>query len=457
MRTSADFRPYQHKAREFILATPRCYLAAKPGAGKTGVALAVISDLLHDTFETTKVLVVGPKRVVPQWESEASGWAFSQGLRFAHYTGTAEERMEALQVNADVLTCSFEFMPELMKAIKLRDWKFGLVVFDEASRLRKGGRKGSVTWKAINTMARKTRSRILLMSGSPRPGTAHELFAPVAILDGGERLGKTLGGFRADYLEPRTQNRATGQVYSWKLRAGMETALYGRISDLYFAVAPDLGIPSVVVDRPVVLPEAVAAACEQLQSTQVVDLNELELELMAGSQGVVAGKLHQMCGGAVFKEDGSVHHLHDAKLDELAEVIEEVDGPLIVAYWYSHELERLQRRFPHAVDITTDKGLADAKAGRVELALLHPGSAAHGIDGLQKRYSAIAWYSIPASFELFDQANRRIVRSGQTGETVTIYRLVATNGIVDQRLVRRLGEKEAEQDQFFQHLENRHG
>lgn len=450
MRTRADFRPYQHQAEDFALANRRSYLAAKAGAGKTAVALAVIDKLMFDTFEVRKVLVVAPKRVARQWPGEAQGWAFGRGLGFEVYVGSPNERREALAASYDVLTCSFEHFPELVKQFKLADWPFDLVIFDEASRLRKGGRKGSVGWKAMNAISSKTQARIMLMSGSPRPGTAHELFAPVFILDQGARLGTTLTGFRAEYLEPNKQNRSNGQVYSWKLRKGMEQALYNKIGDLYFAVAPDLGLKSVVIDRYIALPREVEKACTDLQTNMVLDFDDLVLT--AASQGTVAGKLHQMCQGAVFGDDGKVQVLHDEKLDELELIVGE--EPVIVAYWYTHDLARLKARFPNAVDVSTDAGMAAAQAGEVDIALLHPGSAGHGIDGLQKRFSSIAWFTIPASFEMYDQTNKRIVRSGQK-ETVSIYRIIAGNGIADERLLAGLYAKEREQDAFFKHLETR--
>lgn len=447
MRSLADFRPYQRQALDFCRATPRAYLAAKPGAGKTAVALALMADLLLDSFEIRRALVVAPKRVVPQWAKEARRWAFGRDLAFSEYLGTAETRTRALAARTHVVVVSFEFFTELVQACG-KTWPFDLVVFDEASRLRQGGRQGSVSWKAMNAISAKTDSRILLMSGSPRPGTAHELFAPVFLLDQGQRLGKTVTGFRAAYLEPHKSNRHTGQVYSWKLRAGMEAQLYGRIRDLYFAVSPDLGLPYVEIDRVLALPAAVEAVCEQLQKDQVVDLDELEL--MAGSMATVAGKLHQIAGGAVFQDDGKVVELHDEKLDDLAALIDELDGePLIVCYWYSHELDRLKRRFPEAVELAQAEGLARTLAGGVQLALLHPASAGHGIDGLQQHFSALAWFALPNSFELYDQANKRIVRSGQR-ETVRVFRLLAG---IDHKITTRLAEKEAEQEQFFAYLE----
>jgi hypothetical protein len=452
MKTTKDFRHYQHEAAAFSLANRRTYLAAKPGSGKTACALAVIDVLMFDRFEISKVLVVGPKRVVPQWPQEAAKWAFGATLRFSLYLGSQEARKAALGSSYDVLGCSFEFFPELVKQFKLTSWPFDLVVFDEASRLRKGGRQGSIGWKAMNAISSKTNARIILMSGSPRPGTAHELFAPVFLLDQGARLGKTVTGFRTEYLEPFKQNRHTGQVYSWKLRDGLEKALYSKISDLYFAVSPDLGLKSVTIDRRVRMPDKIETMCQDLMRNQV--LGEDDFEITAASQGTVAGKLHQMCQGATFTDSGQVKQLHNEKLDELEQIAEEVDGPMIVAYWYSHDYERLVARFPHAVDITTEQGLAAAKAGKVDMALLHPASAGHGIDGLQKHFSTVAWFCLPDSFEMYDQCNKRIVRSGQA-ETVSIYRIIAENGIADERIVRRLAEKEAEQEIFYQHLEGK--
>lgn len=447
MRSLADFRPYQVQALAFCRTTRRGYLAAKPGAGKTAVALALMADLLLDAFDARRVLVVAPKRVVPQWAREAKRWAFGRDLTFSEYIGPADARKRALAAASHVVVVSFEFFTELVQACG-KTWPFDLVVFDEASRLRQGGRQGSVSWKAMNAISAKTDSRILLMSGSPRPGTAHELFAPVFLLDQGARLGKTVTGFRLAYLEPHKQNRYTGQVYSWKLRAGMEAQLYGRIRDLYFAVSPDLGLPYIEIDRVLALPAEVEAICERLQKDQVVDLDELEL--MAGSMATVAGKLHQIAGGAVFQDDGTVVELHDEKLDDLAALIDELDGePLIVCYWYSHELERLKRRFPEAVELAQVEGLARTLAGGVQLALLHPASAGHGIDGLQQHFSALAWFALPNSFELYDQANKRIVRSGQR-ETVRVFRLLAG---IDHKITARLAEKEAEQEQFFAYLE----
>lgn len=453
MKTRQTFRPYQHAAEAFILNRGRSYLAAKAGAGKTGVALAVIESLTFDSFEVTKTLVVAPKRVAKQWPSEALTWSFSQSLRFSVYVGTPKARQEALRTPHDVMCVSFEFFPEFVQQFKLASWPYDFVIFDEASRLRKGGRRGSVGWKAMNAISAKTKARILLMSGSPRPGTAHELFAPVYLLDQGARLGKTLTGFRTEYLEPFKQNRSTGQVYSWKLRAGKEAELYSRIADLYYAVAPDLGLKSVVIDRYVELPDKVAEACDKLQRVQAIDFDDFELT--AASQGTVAGKLHQMCQGAVFDDDGAVQVLHNAKLDELEEIIEEIDAPTIIAYWYTHDLERIKKLYPNAVELADDDGLAAAKAGKVDIALLHPASAGHGVDGLQFHFNAIVWFAIPASFELYDQTNKRIVRSGQLGDTTSIYRIIANNGIADERLLVGLARKEEEQDAFFEYLEER--
>lgn len=455
MKRESDFREYQRQALQFVLETPRCYLAAKAGAGKTAVALAAIDRLMFDSFEVQRVLVVAPLRVVEQWPREAARWEFGQRLTWATYVGKPREREQAAASGARVTVASFEHFPEIVRRFMAGGrWPFDMVVFDEASRLRNGGRKGSVTWKAMHAISGKSDARIVLMSGSPRPGTAHELFAPVFLLDQGRRLGSTLTAFRAAYLEPAKVDRHTGTVFSWRLRDGMEDALYARIADLYFAVAPDLGLPSVTIDRPVRLPQIAAQACRDLQRHQVVDIEELDVEVAAFSAGTAAGKLHQMCQGAVYGEDGRAQHLHDEKIAELRQILEEVDGRAVVAVWYEHDRQRLAEQVPGIVDITSEAGLAAALRGEVQVAMLHPAAAGHGIDGLQEHFSALVWFALPASFELYDQTVRRLVRSGQR-ETVRIYRIVAENGVADPRIVQRLAEKQAEQDKFFEYLERR--
>lgn len=453
MKSITDFRDYQHKALAFAHRTPRGYLAAKAGAGKTGVGLAYMADLMFDLFAADACLIVAPKRVVKQWAKEARKWTFGAHLRFAEYIGVPKQRSAALDLlnkrKANVLVCSFEFFPELVRSIKSKDWPFGLVIFDEASRLRNGGRQGSVTWKAMNAISRKTQSRLLLMSGSPRPGTAHELFGPVMLLDHGQRLGTTLEAFRSTYLEPDKFDRRSGQVYSWKCRTGMEQSLYSRIGDLYFAVAPDLGLDYVEIDREVELPESVAAGIRELMREGIVTFDDVDV--VAGSAGVAAGKIHQMCQGAVFTFD-DVEHLHDEKLDELEQILDEVEGNVIVAYHYTHDRDRLMRRFPHAVDLMDEDAMEAAKAGKVQLGLLHPMSAAHGIDGLQFHFDTVVWFTITATWELYDQTNKRIVRSGREG-TARIYRIIASNGIADPRLIERLHEREREEQAFFDYLE----
>jgi len=460
VKSFEDLRSYQQAAVRFFLETPRGYLAAKAGAGKTAVALAVIAASFWDSVPghlavsgprpPRRVLVVAPKRVVGQWAREARKWAYSRSLTFSEYLGIRSQRLAALEASTQVLVASHEFFPELVKELPLSSWEFDLVIYDEASRLRNGGRNGSVGWKAMNAISAKTDARIVLLSGSPRPGTAHELFAPVFLLDQGARLGKTLTGFRTAYLEPHTTNRRTGQVYKWRLRPGMEEALYDRIKDLYFAVAPDLGLKSVVIDRQVWLPSQVEEMAEKLWRTQVLDVGEIEIT--AASMGTATGKVHQIGQGAIYGDQKTVALVHDEKLEELAEILEEIDGPAIVVYWYDHDRSRLLRAFPEAVDITTEEGLKQAQAGKVKLALLHPASAAHGIDGLQQHFADVIWFTLTPSFELYDQANKRIVRSGQEA-TVRIWRIVAANGIVDPRIVDQLTVKEREQDDFYQHLE----
>ena len=438
---SRNLRAFQVEALQRV-AQQNLYLAAKPGSGKTAVAVHAAHRALYDTFTARRVLVVTPKRVVPQFASEAASWKLP--LTFAECMGGEPQRLDALATASDVLVTSHEHFPWLCRAIPARQWDFDLVVFDEAGRLKDHKSTG---FKAMRAIMKKRKPRLLLMSGSPRPGSAHELFAPVTLLDGGARLGTTLGPFRAAYLEPHKVDRNTGRVFSWRLRQGMEGALYGRIADLYYAVSPDLGLEYTEIDVPVTLPPAVRQEINRMLTGLTADWG-LD-EITAGNNAVAIGKALQLASGTVFNDGGGVTHVHDTKIDALRELIEQMDGePLMVATWWTHERERLLQAFPGMVDITTEGGLAAAKAGKAPLALIHPQSAGHGIDGLQHHYSALAYYTLPHSYDYYNQLLRRIVRSGQT-ETVRVFRLLAGP---DVRVRDSLQVKMAGQEGFYDFL-----
>lgn len=429
-----SLRPFQVEALRRI-EKGNLYLAAKPGSGKTAVAVFAAAS------REGRTLVVAPLRVVPQYATEAASWGLQ--LTIVGCMGEEPQRLAALQAKADVVVISHDHFPWLVRTVKAKDWDFEMVIYDEADRLKKGGRQGSVGWKAMDAIRRKMNPRIVLMSGTPRPGTAHELYAPVYLIDGGERLGHTLGGFRSTYLEPDKVDRHTGRVFSWRLRQGMEEALYGRIEDLFYAVSPDLGINKVEIDVRVTLPETVEAQIRSLRAELVADFDWAEIT--AHSTGVAAGKIMQISSGAVFDDEGRVVEVHDCKVKALQEFTSE---PIIVGYWYTHELERLLREIPGAVDITTPAGLAAAKDGKVKVGLLHPQSAGHGVDGLQYQFSAIVWYTLPFSYGLYEQTVGRLARSGQT-EKVKVFRLVTG---ADIRVLEALGRKRRGQEAFYEFL-----
>jgi len=443
MKLRAD----QQAALDWCLRTPRGYLAARAGSGKTGVALAYASVMLN-AADCGQVLVIAPKRVVRQWAWEARKWPFSASLVISSYVGSHPERRRAVEARSDVLVVSFEHLEELVRRYPAASWPFGLVVFDEASRLRNGGRQGSKTWKIVDSISRQTNARILLMSGSPRPGSGHELFAPVFLLDRGERLGRTLTAFREQWCEPASVDRRTGQVWRWELKPGREPLLYKALASVMRVCNPDLGLESIEIDRLIELPAGVMRQYRALARDQVIDVDDLELS--AGSEGVLAGKLHQMAQGAVFSEDRSVADVHREKLDELEGLVEELDEPVIICYWYTHDLARLKALFPRGRTLDTERDIKDAREGLIDVLFLHPASAGHGIDGLQRVYSALIWYCLPHSFELYEQACARMVRIGRVG-TARIYRLIAV-GTIDERIVQRLEEKRQGQNRLFEAL-----
>jgi hypothetical protein len=437
-------RNYQEAALAWFKVTRRGYFAAKAGAGKTAVVWRLIDFVLNDAFEPGPAIVIAPRNVAPQWPQERAKWGVAPFLRVVEYKGTPGQRQALRQAlkTADVIIVAFEFAHELQKLVP----RPSVVVWDEASRLRSGGRQGSKAWKTVNNWSRMSACRIVLMSGSPLPTSPEDVYAPVFLLDRGAALGRTLTEFRDTWLVPDKKDRSSGQVFSWKLAPGKQQAFFDAVKHLYFAVAPDLGLKYVEVDRMVTLPARVAKAYHQLADDQVLKLGYDSI--IAASQGVLCQKLHQMAQGSVKNEDGGAVHLHDAKLDELETILGELgDDKAVVVAWYQQDFERLKARLPEAVKLDTPVAIQEAKEGKLGHVLLHPASAGHGLDGLQQHYSVLIWFAVHWSQELYEQTLARIVRTGQR-ETVRVFRILAEDTI-DTHIAHKVLPRKAERQEAF--------
>lgn len=425
---------YQEYATERIIDLPAVALLLEMGMGKTVSVLTAIVELLHNRFEIAKVLVIAPLRVADDtWSRESEKWAHTQYLKIAKVLGSESERLRALQEKADIYCINRENVEWLVEYYG-RKWPFDMVVVDESSSFKSPKAR---RFKALRTV-RPLIARFAELTGTPRPNGLMDLWAQVYLLDRGERLGKTITGYRERYFEPDKRNRTT--IFSWKPKPGAEEAIYAKISDICISMqAKDwLDLPERIDNfLPVKLPAAAYEQYKRLERDLLLPM--ADGDIVANTASVLSNKLLQMANGAAYDENGKVTKIHDAKLTALDDIMESAAGdPVLVFYWYKHDLERLQAHFPKARILDTAKDIADWNAGKVPIMLAHPASIGHGLN-LQDGGHRVVWFGLTWSLELYQQANARLYRQGQL-HSVIIHHLVAV-GTVDELVARSLDGK----------------
>lgn len=415
---------YQAFCIDYLLTHPAAGLFLKPGMGKTSTSLTAAERLLYDSFAVSKVLVIAPLRVAEDtWSRESEKWDHLRHLRISKVLGSAKERVAALAIDADVYCINRENVPWLVKHYGI-NWPFEAVIVDESSSFRN---PSAQRFKALRKV-RPLIKYIWELTGTPRPRSLMDLWAQIYLLDRGERLGKTLTEFKNRYFTPGRRNGYV--IYEWIPRPGAEEEIYRLISDICVSMeAKDhLDLPELVTtSRVVPLSQEAREQYEQMEREAVLELPEDVID--AGSAAAVNGKLLQIAGGAVYDEDHNVHELHSAKLDVLEDIMEEANGePVLVAYWYKHERDRIMARFPQAVQLKDSDTIAAWNRGEIPMLLVHPAGAGHGLN-LQDGGHIVVWFGPTYDGELNEQLIDRLYRQGQKETTSVIY-LVA-EGTVD--------------------------
>lgn len=444
------YRPhnYQAFATEYILEHPVCCLMLDMGLGKTVITLTALWELVLDRFDVSRILVIAPKRVAEDtWPKEIGKWEHLSGLSFSLVLGSKAEREAALQKNAFLYIINRENVAWLVEHCH---WDFDMVVIDELSSFKSNKTE---RFKAMKRM-RPRISRIIGLTGTPAPNSLLDLWPQMYLLDMGQRLGRFIGGFRERFFVPDKRNREI--IYSYKPKDGAEDAIYRLISDVCISMkAVDyLDMPERIDNRiEVVMSPREQKLYDDFQRDMVLALNGEELD--AANAAALSGKLLQMANGAVYGDGRKVFPIHDRKLDALEDLLEAANGkPLLVAYWYKHDLQRIQARFKIARCIDTSKDIDDWNAGKIPLALIHPASAGHGLN-LQEGGCTIAWFGLTWSLELYQQLNARLWRQGQK-HTVVIHHIV-TKGTHDEDVMRALEKKDVRQTALIEAVRARIG
>lgn len=427
---------YQQFATDFILEHPVSCLMLDMGLGKTIITLTALWQLTLDSFDVSRILVIAPKRVaVDTWPKELTKWEHLKGLDASLVMGTQAEREAALRQQTFLYIINRENVSWL---VANHPWDFDMVVIDELSSFKSNQAQRFKAMKKVRPLV----SRIVGLTGTPAPNSLLDLWPEMYLMDMGQRLGRFIGGFRDRFFTPDKRNREI--IYSYKPREGAEEAIYGLISDMCISMkAVDyLDMPELIMNRvEVSMDSRERKIYDDFQRDMVVSLQGEELD--AVNAAALSGKLTQMANGAVYGENRKVLHIHDRKLDALEDLMEAANGkPLLVAYWYEHDLQRIKARFKNARCIDTTKDIDDWNAGKIPLALIHPASAGHGLN-LQEGGCTIVWFGLTWSLELYQQLNARLWRQGQK-HTVVIHHIV-TKGTHDEDVLRALDNKDTRQ------------
>jgi SNF2 family DNA or RNA helicase len=419
--------PHQQVAIERMLESPYQLLALRMGAGKTGVSLTAINEMMFNRFEISRVLVIAPKRVAELvWHAEAAKWDHLKHLRVVKILGDQIQRIKALSTPGDVYVINrenFIWLVKLMQASKT-GWTFDCVIVDENRGFKD---RNSESWKHLKQI-RQHIERLFILTGTPAPNTLLELWPQISILDNGERLGRRLTGYRERYFVPDKRNGPV--VYTWRLKAGAEKIIYRAVEDVMLSVQSGVVLPARIDN--VIEVEFDMARYRELERTFVTG------NVIAPTAAILSGKLRQMANGAVYDDQKYPHWIHDAKLDALEEIVDQGE-PVLCFTHYKHDQARILDRFPKAVVFDGEPSFKAWQKGEIGLMLMHPASGGHGVDGLQVGGHVAVWFALPDSLDLYEQANARLHRTGQASEVV-VHHLVARN-TVDERIMQVLAMK----------------
>lgn len=431
---------YQKYATEYIETNPVAAVLLDMGLGKTSITLTAVNDLMFDYFDVHKALVIAPFRVARNtWSAEIEKWEHLRDLKYSIAVGTEAERLAALKAEADIYIINRENVQWLVEQSGV-PFNYDMVVIDELSSFKNHQAK---RFKALMKVRPKAK-RVVGLTGTPSSNGLMDLWAEFRLLDMGERLGQFIGQYRTAYFRPDKMNGHI--VYSYKPLPNAEKQIYEKISDITISMkATDhLPMPELISSNyPVYLSEEERKRYESLKRDLILELPEGEIT--AANAAALSGKLCQMANGAIYSDDESVLRIHDRKLDALEDIIESANGkPLLVAYWYKHDLERIMERLDklkvNYAKLDTDASIKKWNAKKLDVALIHPASAGHGLN-LQSGGETLVWFGLTWSLELYQQTVARLWRQGQTADTVVIQHII-TEGTDDLKILKALEQKD---------------
>ena len=430
--------PYQAYCIDYLISNRAVGLFLEPGLGKTVITLTALCDLRYNRWEVAKPLIIAPKKVAEAtWTTEAKKWEHLKKMRIMPVLGSTQQRLRALATPADAYVINRENTQWLVEHFK-NSWPFDTVILDESSSFKNPQSKRFKSLKLVRSRIR----RLVELTGTPASNGLEDLWSQIYLLDGGVRLGQTLGAYRDRYFVPGKRNRTT--IFSYTPKDGSFEMIRQAISDICISMkASDyISLPDVVMDDiPVMLDSAARKAYEQLEMELLLQVDENTIT--AGSAGVLTGKLLQLCNGAVYDNEHRAVRVHDCKLDAFVELIEQLTGQhALVFFNFQHDRDRMQnvlasmnlrvRVYAQAKDAD------DWNSGQIDVLLAHPASCGYGLN-LQLGGHHVIWFGLTWSLEQYEQANKRLHRQGQS-RPVIVHHLIVQDSM-DETVIKALHDK----------------
>ena len=440
---------YQNYAKDFILAHKVSALFLDCGLGKTITTLTAINELMYDSFEISKVLIIAPLRVAQStWKDEIEKWDHLNFLRYSIVVGDEKERLKALKQNSDIYIINRENVDWLVTKSGI-DFNFDMLVIDELSSFK------SHTSKRFKSLLkiRPYFERVVGLTGTPSSNGLMDLWAEFRVLDLGERLGRYITHYRNEYFLPDKRNGAV--IFSYKPQPNAEERIYRRLADMTISMKSTeyLKMPELILNElEINLDEEDQMKYKKFKKEMVMTIQEKEIDAINAAS--LSNKLIQLANGSIYDEDKKFYKVHNKKLDKLEEIIESANGkPVLVAYWFKADKERIEKRFK-VREIKTADDIKQWNMGMINLALIHPASAGHGLN-LQSGGFTLVWFSLTWSLELYQQTNARLYRQGQK-DTVVIHHLITKNTI-DEDIMKSLKRKDKTQEALMRAVKARIG
>lgn len=448
MLNRSHLHDYQHTAIDHIIENERCALFLDMGLGKTVSTLTAIKYLMYEDYSVGRVLIIAPKRVAENvWVNEVKEWEHLHKVRVSVITGSEKKRMQALKTPAEIYTISRDNVKWLCSLYGWSMLPFDMVVIDESSSFKNAS---SQRFKALKKAIENV-DRVVLLTGTPAPNTLKDLWPQMFLLDQGQRLGKTMREYTERYF--RTINM--GQFNKYELRKGSKDMIYEQIKDIAISMKKDDYLD---LKKPffnyikLTMDSKTKKMYEEFEREQILQLfNDDNIEV--ANAAALSNKLLQFANGAVYDENKKAHLMHNLKIEALQEVVDESNGkPVLVAYTFQSDMQRILEKFPNAVVLKTDQHIKDWNDGKIDMLIMHPASGGHGLN-IQKGGHIIVWFGNTWSLELYEQFNARLDRQGQK-ETVIIHHF-CVEGTLDYDVIEAIKRKAEGQNALMEAVKAR--